>query len=382
MTDDQDATLNTQPSSPNVTSIVIKPAAGSAQFTLNCSGRIYIRRGGFTVDGENRLTIRQNVFASYGISFVGPIQNITVRNCKIIASEKGTCIDLDTSDSTGGNITNITVTNCELSSTNYVTPIKYGIHSSEHSNPAGTVRNGVFTSNRIHDFGDNPSTMYSAGISLYQTAGILIDANKFYQTISRSYNSLNAIELRYVMTFNGDGPTTISNNVIGGANDSNTGTWNMLSGSFTAILVEAFSANYTINNNTIRRITMADGSSGTGVGFTGIYARKGNATVTGNTIGATDGTNSIAMNYAGSTKTAFVYGVNSAIASESTTVSNNNIGGISINGGGRYEMCGINNSASTGLAFFNCNNNMIGSLSGYFMTCTSTLSGCGLSGIK
>ncbi|RZJ72558.1 LamG-like jellyroll fold domain-containing protein [Flavobacterium sp.] len=379
VTDDQEATLNTQPSSPNVTSIVIRPAAGSATFTLNFNNRLYVKRGGFTIDGQNRLTIRQNVVSSYGISFVGPIQDITVANCKIIAAERATCVHLDTS---GGNIVNVTVSNCELASTNNATPIKYGIYSTEHSSPAGSVRNGVFTSNRIHDFGDSAATMYSSGISLYQTAGVLIDANKFYQSISRQYNSLSAIEIRYVTTFSGDGPTTIRNNEIGGANDSNTGTWNMLSGSFTAIFVEAFSATYTISNNTIRRIAMADGNGATGVGFTGISARKGEAIVTGNTIGATDGTNSIVMNYAGSTKNAFVYGINSAITTPSTTASNNNIGGISITGGGRYEMTGITNSASTGLGNFICNNNMIGSPSGSFMTCTSTASGCGLAGIK
>ncbi|RYZ89534.1 MAG: hypothetical protein EOP06_09205, partial [Proteobacteria bacterium] len=309
-----------------------------------------------------------------------PLTNISVMNCKIQSPANSTAIDLDNSGQ-NHNITGLTITNCDIGPLNTSEPIKYGICDARTAT-TGIVLNANISNNRIHDFGDSVTYPECAAISLKTCSTISINQNKIYQSVSRAYRKMTGIELINLIATGTNQVNTIYNNEIAGSTEYNSGTLAMSSGIFTGIYIKALAAQYTVRANFIRNISMADiGTSGYGVGMTGIYTSGGKAEITENAIGSTSGGNSISIDYSGSDRQAYFRGIHMTDFDTGSFVNENSVGGISVVGNGRYELYGIAIGGTQNTTAYTCLNNTIGAFGGNSITVTSPVNTCVLAGI-
>ncbi|MFN0049501.1 MAG: beta strand repeat-containing protein, partial [Cytophagales bacterium] len=211
-----------------------------------------------------------------------------------------------------------------------------------------------------------------------------ITGNRIYQEAARNYTVGNIH--KGIVTNNTNGTFNISNNIIGFANASGTGTYTM-SWSATGFANRFFGMDLnvanapvtTVSGNTIANFNIATNSSGTGSGapFCGIWINSGGANITGNTVGSMSGVDNILVRgtvTGGSATTANVIGIAQGAASpSSSTITNNNIGGLGFNGitvaflnaatvGG--TVCGIFNQGSTVLTDPSANRTISGNIIG------------------
>ncbi|MBK7964627.1 MAG: lamin tail domain-containing protein [Bacteroidetes bacterium] len=237
-------------------------------------------------------------------------------------------------------------------------------------NTTGAVNDNNTISNcRIYNFYSAGAA--SIGINLIGlNTNWTISGNRLYQENARNYTTGNIH--KGIVANNTLGYFTISNNIIGFANSSSTGTYTMawattaVANRFFGMDVNAaLSPATTISGNTISNISIATNSTGTGSGapFCGIWLNSGKADITNNTVGSMSGVDNILVRgtvTGGSATTANVIGVAQGAASNvATTVTGNNIGGLGFNGITAAfansatvgaTVCGIFNQGSTTLA--------------------------------
>ncbi|MFY7886712.1 MAG: beta strand repeat-containing protein, partial [Dolichospermum sp.] len=289
--------------------------------------------------GGNSLTITNTTAGSAStIRFINDAKSIKIRNCTIAGSANASqraVVLFGTGVATGND--NIRISGCDIGAagTNYPTNCVFSLGTSlAIDNSSDTLDN-----NTIHDFYSN--TLPSFGIHLNNTnvsssSSWFVNSNKIYQTVSRTYATANTHQLIALGTGAGH---VCSNNTLGFGSSNGTGLFTVTSGTGTTRFVGISVTNsdltgtpISVQGNTISgfSITSANTNATTSPTFAGIHITAGNAnigTVTGNTIGATTGTGSIAIITTASNGGA----IGILMASTGTVnISNNNVGSISV----------------------------------------------------
>ncbi|WPR71439.1 hypothetical protein SLW70_16110 [Flavobacterium sp. NG2] len=320
--------------------LTIKPDAGVAAVLagnvnvplINLTGADNVIFDGLNTGGSS-LTIRNTNTgtSATAISLTNDAINNTFTNCIIEGSSTSATsgvVVLGSGTSTGndGNIfSNNTI---GAAGTNLPTNAIYSAGSSTLIDNSEITISG----NQISDYFS--ATLASNGIFVASNSSAwTISGNNFFQTATRT--ATVAVVQRAIQILTASGSNyLISNNIIGYANTSSTGTTvytGAVANTFRGIEVTVSNATAsTIQGNTIAGISYTTSSASALPGiFSGISVLSGMVNVSANTIGATSGSDSIAVT---STTTAGVITGIYAKSTSSVTIQNNNIGNISTPG--------------------------------------------------
>jgi len=342
-------------------------AAGSALINLNGADNITI--DGLNSAGNSLSLTNTRVSPTAGTStirFIGDASNNIIQNCTIAGSEttatSGT-IFFSTGTTTGNDSNS--VTNCTITAAGSNLPTN-AIYSAGTSVAVDNSGNSISNCS-IQDYFN--STVSSAGILVNSnSASWTITNNKFFQTSTRT-TAKNSIVIRAIRINTASGGNySITNNTIGFANALGTGN-TIYNGSFTTSFrgIE-FNANATVSSiqgNTISGINFTTSNgvvSSPGI-FSGIVVRSAAVnigTTSANTIGSTTVANAIVVTSSSATSSR-IDGIYVSTISTTSSIQNNNIGGISTSGGAAngYSIIAINTTGTLGN--FTINNNTIGS---------------------
>lgn len=346
------ASLNASGSgSANYTSVTISPAGGAARtISGSIAGAALIELNGadnVTIDGlntgGNSLTISNtspsSISGTSTIRLVNDATGNTITNCSILGSSttgptsNGGTIFISTAASGGSGNDNNTFSNNKIGPAGTTLPTK-AVYANGSTTSTASYNNTVtFSNNEIFDYFSAGSASYG----IYLSAGNdnwTISNNKFYQTTTRNQTLGVTHSAINVASSTGNTLHTFSGNIIGFANATGTGTYQISlasGGRFAGILVSlaGTGGNYNIQNNTITNINITGGGSGTGTsaGFAAILmGYGGTATISGNTIGGT-AANGIISYSSSSSSTSDVYGIYFS-PSANVTILNNTIAGI------------------------------------------------------
>lgn len=365
-TETQPAILNASGSgSASYTSVLIQPSGGASRTISGAmsAGSPLVDLNGadnVTIDGlgtgGNSLTFSNTTVAnSRGTStlrFINGAQNNTITRCAVMGSANpasgsiaGNIVFGDTQVGSGNNSKN-TVSFCNLGPAGTNLPTKavtaFGL--------AGAANTGnLIHNNNIFDFFCSPS-VFASGISiLANNSDWTVSNNRIYQTAPRTFTT-SAQRYAGITIDSSGGFFTVTGNIIGFGAANQTGT-TTLSGTGNEVrgldLVNVSTTTPTsvqgnfisgINQTSARRVTTAANSPFIAIALaapqTGTGAGRFNVgDVTGNAIGSLDGSSTIII-AATSTlaNTAPVLGILDS-SSSSNTISNNDIGNITINSG-------------------------------------------------
>lgn len=293
--------------------------------------------------GGNSLTISNTSPSSTSgtstIRLVNDATGNTITNCSILGSSttgptsNGGTIFISTAASGGSGNDNNTFSNNKIGPAGTTLPTK-AVYANGSTTSTASYNNTVtFYNNEIFDYFSAGSASYG----IYLSAGNdnwTISNNKFYQTTTRNQTSGVTHSAIYVANSTGNTLHTFSGNIIGFANATGTGTYQISlasGGRFAGILVSSAGTggNYNIQNNIITNINITGVGSGTGTsaGFAAILMGSGGtATISGNTIGGT-AANGIISYSSSSSSTSDVYGIYFS-PSANVTILNNTIAGI------------------------------------------------------
>jgi subtilisin-like proprotein convertase family protein len=361
------ATL-TQPSASSGGSLTIKPSGAiivtgptaPGQPLIDLSGAHNVRIDGLSTPG-NSLTISNTTVATTAgtstIRFINDATNNTVTNCTILGSSTssiGTAAGtiLFSTGLLTGNDDNM-VSNCNIGPAIGPAGPRPPSKAIMGSGTSAAIENdrASITGNNIFDF-FIPTTRLSGISILTGNDGWIISNNRFYQTTPRAFTvavgSYAAITLN-----NSTGSFTVSGNIIGFGTNTGTGTTTItgLSNEFRGIDALRVSTTVAtkIQYNTISGIRQTTTRNdidfpafiGIGMGTINFGDHAGGLIhATGNTIGSLDGTldgflpSTIVVDSASTKpKTATVRGF-SNFTDQDTTISNNIIGAVTIQGTG------------------------------------------------
>ncbi len=337
-TETSSAILNASGSgSANYVTISIQPSGGVprsisgnlASPLIDLNGADSVMIDGLNVGG-NALVISNastsNITNTSTIRFINDASNNTITNTSIKGSSTSSTLGtvFFSTASVAGNDNNI-LSNNRISEEGANLPI-FGVYC---SGSVGFENSGVLISNNeIANFysASLPSTgvFVSSGATNWTVTG-----NKIYQSGTRNYTTANTHRGVHIATGNGH---VISNNTIGYANASGTGTYTITSTVATLfvgieVTVGAIQTT-TIDGNTISNFNMTSSSgASTGAGvLCGIRTGGGNVNIgslSGNIIGATSGTASLVLST--TTATGAIVGINAA--STGNTIIQNNVFG-------------------------------------------------------
>ncbi|MCB2209079.1 MAG: hypothetical protein KQH67_12375 [Bacteroidetes bacterium] len=316
---------------PTKTGLSISGNLGSPLIDLNGADNV-------TIDGRVNATgstadlkiINSSTSTNSTIRLVNKAQNNTIKYCTIEGSEtmtNGGVVFLSTTSSSGGNSYNTIEYNNITNSTDANRPVNaicsQGTTGKENSD-------NIISNNNIYDFLNRSSS--SNGICLSDnSSNFTINGNSFYETASFVPTASVTYYIIYINNTSTSG-CLISNNYIGGSAPQCGGTaWtktNVTNNAFYGLYIAAGeTSTNSIQNNTIQNFNWSN--SGTAQ-WIGMRISGGNAnigTVTGNTIGAQTGTESVELACAATTGSVDSYGI--YITSTGTVnISNNSIGSI------------------------------------------------------
>ena len=375
------ATLNASGSgSASYTSVLITPVGartissainpGTALINLNGADNVTIN--GLNTGG-NSLTLTNTSTSSTAetstVRFINGATNNLLTNCTIrgssattLATAGGTVL-FSTSSVAGGNSSN-TVSNNNIGPAGANLPTKAitGLGSpSPNNNTLNLVDN-----NNIFDF-FNATAVVSGIAILGDNNNWTVSNNRIYQTAARTFTS-SALSYSGITVTSAGNSFTVSGNTIGfgAANGTGTTTISGSSNQFRGINLTSSSTTIptSVQGNTISGISQTTTSSAsTSLSpFHGIFLASGRydvGTITGNTIGSLTGASTIVISSSAVGGSPNVNGIYD-FTSSSNTISNNNIGAITITGSGAtMGFRGIVLNASTG-ATATINNNTIG----------------------
>ena len=262
------------------------------------------------------------------IRFINDASDNTVKYCTIKSSEtraSSGIIFFSTTTETSGNDNNTIEYNDITNAADANRPVNaiYSQGTAGKDNSGNNISN-----NNIYDFLKQASA--SRGILLESsTTAWTIDGNSFYETASYTGTgtvTYNAIKINNV---SGNG-FTVSNNYIGGSAAQCGGTaWtktNATNNVFNAIYLKVGNTvASSIQNNTIKNFSWSNSGIADWIGIDVLEGKVDIGTVTGNTIGAITGTNSISVT--GGTNGQNIYGIRLESADE-INCNNNNIGSL------------------------------------------------------
>lgn len=399
-TETASASLNSSGTgSASYSKITISPTGGASRTIsgtmaaplIDLNGADNVKIDGLN-SGGNSLTI-SNLSGSSAtptstIRFLQGATNDTVTNCTVLGSSTstisiaaGTILFHTTTAGIGNN--NNTISFCNIGPAGATLPSKAitgvgTVTSSSTWNTGNTIDN-----NNIYDFflaTNNLSGIY-VGVG---NQSWVISNNRLYQTSARTFTSS---ALRYgAITVSGNNTAgsshTITGNIIGFGNSSGTGT-TTISGSsneFRGIdLQNSNTSTYCsiqgniisgINQTTSRASTTGGSNPFIAIqsGTPSIDAPANIGNITGNTIGSLDGSSTIVINATStSANTVPVCGILDLNFNDNISISNNNIGSITINNGGSGTTVGFRGilvSSTTGITRTISNNTIGGTASG------------------
>ncbi|HLP50670.1 MAG TPA: hypothetical protein VK154_07270, partial [Chitinophagales bacterium] len=304
-------------------------------FRLNGADRVTFNGGTGT---DRRLLFRNtntNIYAGV-FQFLNDASENKINNCTVEGSITSTSLGLvhiGTSVAGGTGNDDIIITNNDIKQAGVNLP---GIGISGDGFSATVENDGAeISNNNIYNIYRTSSTVAAIYINGFNT-GWTISGNKIYQEAARSGSLTSSIYGIYFATTTSDG-FSITDNIIGYANASGTGTTSFASTStfrFSAISSNGTTSSVanTISNNIIDNIsvTTTSGGSPTLPAFSGIMVNGGKALVDGNYIGSTSGVPSIVITGPTVTAANSPTGIGgNSTATSGVTFSNNHIGGMS-----------------------------------------------------
>jgi hypothetical protein len=353
-----------------------------------------------TLDGRfggagRYIRIRNNNGLNPGIALLNDAQNNTIRNC-IVESSNTTvnttqiagAINIGSSNiinGTGGGNSNNKIIYNEIRDRSDVAGLGVqGVVSVGSTSPLEVYnRNNTISNNDIHDQWNVASTNI-AGVYLgAASTNYNIDSNSFYQTATRSSTAAMTMRPIWVVQASANdnlGGHNVRGNKIGGGapnfgtasqyttinNASSPGTWINV---YVGITFSSGTIPSTISNNIIKQVDLESfRPSSNSLIFTGISYGSGVAAIDNNQIGAPTGNDSVKVNITTSTNAGspFVVGIGPTygLNGYSSTINDNKIGGITLNGNhtGNTFFQGISLSGNPAQALV-INNNLIGSTS-------------------
>jgi hypothetical protein len=390
--------------------ITIRPQAGatptivssSTVGTINFNGGDYIifdgRPGG--TGTPKSMTIENTSTVGYVVRYVSDATNNTIQHCTLRGVNSGATGNIWFAvGTTVGNDNNIIDNNDILDG---ATTPRIAIFSSGTS-AAIDNSNNTISNNNIANYFDAANA--TSGIQLASTGGNsawTITGNKFYQTANRIYTSAgthNGINIQMGSGYN------ISDNIIGFANASGTGTTNMiglntgsLGGTFPSAYTAGGTANATryigincaftaggtassIQNNTIAGFalyTSSGAATANGI-FCGINITSGNANI-GTTTGNNIGTSSASI-YTASGNGGAIVGIYASSAN-TVVIRNNSIQNLNAMGNTSTLSGGITGIATAGTGGnFTVQGNTIGGTSNPNLRMGTLVTGTNLSNI-
>lgn len=337
---------------PTVSGLFITSA--NATGTLNLNGATNLTFDGrVNQTGASDLVISNtNAGASYAVQFVNDartntLQYLTIHSANTSATS-GTIVFAGSTGTTGND--NNLIDNCDIKD-GATTPLN-GIYSAGTSTAIDNSGNTVSNSNIYNYFG--ASTASNGILVSSNSSAWTINANKFYQTATRTLTGGSQHRGINIITSNGNG-YVITNNVIGYASSTATGitTYTASAGRFFGIELTASNSGTasTIQGNTVSGISLSTTSGTTGAPgiFAGISVLSGTVNVgntTPNIIGAGTGNGAISVT---TSTSANIFGIHSN-STGTLNVSNNVIGAINGTGATAAVVCGmtaINNTGSS-----------------------------------
>jgi len=343
--------------------LTIQPSAGVTRLISGTATTSLIRLDGadrVRIDGRfggsgQFLTFRNINTAASTILMLNDAQNNVIRNCILEGNSTSTSgntagvVNIGTTTLANGNDNNIITYNEIRDRSDATGRPTIGIFSTGTINALTTYNNNcVISNNNIHDwFIDGSASQFGLSI-LTGNSGWSIDSNSFYQTATRT-NSITggvsrAINISFAATLATNGGFNIRNNFIGGTAPGATGgDWTINVGgtaivhTFIPIFMTTGLIPNTVSGNIIRNIDFTTVSpTAAATSFAGMSLAQGFYNVTGNTIGATTGNNSVKITInlsTGTNNTCFLAGVLFGSASPcGMDFTNNNIGSITIAG--------------------------------------------------
>jgi hypothetical protein len=400
--------INNHPDASAVNTLTIRPSAtatpvitgSSASQIINLNGARYVSFDGRQAGSgtTKSLTLSNTNASGITVQFINDAQNDALRYCIIkgmrTSGFTGT-VFFSTANASGTGNDNNTIDNNDITDAGgqpYNGICSIGTAGRENDNI-------LITNNNISNYFSAASDAHGVFVSS-NSSGWTISGNRLFQTATRVCTGASFQFGIYITTGTG---YTISNNIIGFANASGTGTTNMIGNS---VDLAGFPAAYTvtgaavnlryigigaslgligtataIDGNTIGGFAMYTSSNSTTLSgmFCGIYIESGTANIganAGNIIGAASGTNSIYVATSGAGGT--IVGIRAACIG-SVAIQNNTIGSITSSGNSAAvsgSFVGIN---IAGLCNFNVSNNSIGNITADNIRVGFSTSGANLS---
>ena len=327
---------------PTVSGLSITSANATGTLNLNNSFNV-------TIDGRVNQTgvkdlVISNTGAGYAVQFVNDAKSNTLQHLTMHSANNSTTsgtVVFGGSTGTTGNDNNL-IDNCDIRD-GASTPLN-AIYSAGTSTTVDNSGNTVSNSNIYNYYG---AASASNGILLASNSSAwTINANKFYQTATRTSTSGSTHRAINVITSSGNG-YVITNNVIGYASSTATGVTTYagaFANRFVAIELTAATTGTasSIQGNTVTGVSLSTTSGATAAPgiFTGISVLGGNVSVgntTPNIVGGSTGTGAISLN---TTTSANAFGIH-ASSTGTLIVSNNVVGSINATGATAAVSCGI-----------------------------------------
>lgn len=349
------------------------------------------------------LTIRNNNISNPAITFINGAVNDTIKYCSVesnnyAGTSSGTIFFSTTTSLVTGNSNNV-ITNCDIRDNDSVTTsptYSNGIYSLGTStayalyNTNNTIKNCNFYNN-YYDIATTTAAIYMTS----GTNSWIIQNNSFYQTVPRTLASSETICGIFNAATSAYGHQVIGN-YFGGSAPLCGGSPMTYSGAglYTIygiqLLVGAVTPS-SIQGNTIQNINLTESpASGSAVFFRGItvptsVANVNIGNITGNTIGSGTGNGSITLTV-NTTVTGYSGPICGIFSNGIGNISNNTVGSITVGGNAAatsvYAVQGIQWTSTTQNWTYNCNNNLVGSLTTpNSIQFTDSLSACQLRGI-
>ena len=347
---------------PTVTGLSISGSIDAPLIDLNGADNVTID-GRVNATGFTKDLVIYNTSTSYAagtstIRFINDASNNTIRYCTI----KGSSMDASAgivffSSTTGtlGNSNNIIDHNDITNAVDANRPINaiFSYGTATYVNTTNTISN-----NNIYDFLNTANASNGINISSNSTDWNII-ANSFYETtLFVPTSNVNYYSI-YIYNISGNN-FNITDNTIGGNSSDQSGKWTVnsaYSNAYYGIYIQAGATTASsVQNNTIKNFDYTTAVSS----WYGIYVggKVNVGTVTGNTIGSTNGTGSITLTNTSSSS--FSYGI--TIGGGNIDVEKNKIGSVTVIGTASnttYNFTGISKTISTGTVTIS--NNIIGS---------------------
>lgn len=323
-------------------SLTISPAGGATRtvtgnlpgYIIDLAGADNVTINGLNTGGNALIIENTSIGPSGTINFRDDASANTITNLTLRSSGNSNIfgnINFGAGLVTGNDNNIVSLTTLEGSGANFPATQIF----SNGSATVGAENSGnTITNCNVSNFFS--ATIQSYGINITNTGNLswTISNNRIYQTATRTYTTANT---HFGITLSG-GNSSITNNIVGFASNTGTGTYTMagtIATRFIAIQAAVNNSSLTtVTGNTITAFALntSSGATTTNGIFCGINITAGKVNVANNIIGATSGTGSIVTT--STTSGGLLVGINcqANTAGDSVFVNSNQIGACTNSG--------------------------------------------------